>query len=158
MNIDMESEWNRLDPAQRQYLLSLGKSVTLRYWIIRGGIAAFTLIVLLMAGGPQYNVWQQGLAGEAELKRATQNRQIEIERAAAVKAAAGDLASAEVIRAKGVFDANEIIAEGLGGPDGYLRYLFINGLNGPDSTCETIYIPTEANLPILETVRPLSNE
>ncbi len=115
------------------------------------GVGGFVLFVALLMGGmPVYGVWQQGLAGEAELKRAQQNRQITIEEAAAVKESSLDLASAEVIRAQGVKEANDIIADGLGGPEGYLRYLYINGLNSPDSNCEVIYVPTEAGLPILE--------
>ena len=41
------------------------------------------LIAGLMAGCPRYNVWQQGLKGQAELRRAQQNRQITVEEAMA---------------------------------------------------------------------------
>lgn len=112
-------------------------------------------ILIIIAGifwaWPQYRVWQQGLAGEAELKRATQNRQIKIEEAEAFKASAQLYADAEVIRAGGVKQANDIIAEGLGGPEGYLRYLFIQQLGENDS--DIIYLPTEAGIPILEAKR-----
>ncbi|UCF13227.1 MAG: hypothetical protein JSW06_02940 [Thermoplasmatales archaeon] len=37
--------------------------------------------------------------------------------------------------------------------EAYLRYLWIQGLH--DGSSEVIYIPTEANLPILESVRKL---
>lgn len=57
-------------------------------------------------------------------------------------------AAAEVVRAKGVAEANKIIGESLKGNEAYLRYLWINGIN--DGNGERIYIPTEANLPILE--------
>lgn len=55
-------------------------------------------------------------------------------------------AEIEVARAKGIAEANEIIAESI--TDGYLHYRFIEGLN--DGNTEVIYVPTEANLPILE--------
>jgi hypothetical protein len=43
------------------------------------GIALVVMTTLIMGGCPHYRVWQQGLEGEAELKRAQQNRQIAIE-------------------------------------------------------------------------------
>lgn len=118
-------------------------------------LGAFVLM-LLIAGGlygcPEYNVWQQRLQGEAELARAQQNRQIAVNEAQAKKDAASLLADAEVARAKGVAAANAIIAQGLGGAEGYLRYLWIQTLEHPHNN--VIYVPTEANLPILEAARP----
>lgn len=117
-------------------------------------IGAF-FVMVLVAGGlygcPQYNVWQQRLAGEAELARAQQNRQIAIQEAQAKKDAATMLAEAEVERAKGVARANEIVANGLGGPEGYLRYLWIEAVQ--QTRNQVVYVPTEANLPIMEATR-----
>jgi len=56
------------------------------------------------------------------------------------------LAEAEVIRAGGIAKANEIIGKSI--TKEYLKYLFIEGLN--DGNTEVIYVPTEANLSILE--------
>ena len=61
------------------------------------------------------------------------------------------LAQAEVERAKGVAEANRIVADGLGGPEGYLRYLYIENLSA--SQGQIIYVPTEGGLPILEAGR-----
>lgn len=112
------------------------------------------LLLLLIAGCmwlfPHYSVWQQGLAGEAELKRAEQNRRISVQEAQAKLDSAKLLAESEVERAKGIAQANKIIAEGLGGPEGYLRWLWIDALNNPSKGSQVIYIPTEAGLPILE--------
>lgn len=118
-------------------------------------LLVFVLLSALIAGGmwgcPQYNVWQQGLAGQAELRRAEQNRQISIQVAHAKLEAAKFLADAEIERARGVAQANQIIANGLGGPEGYLRYLFIEGLKEAEHKgTSIIYIPTEATIPILE--------
>ena len=124
---------------------------TLRYWVIRISIATVLLVTLGMAGCPPYNVWQRTLTGEAELRRAEWNRQITIEEAQAKAVAAKSLAEAEVARAHGVAEANRIIAEGLGGPEGYLRYLWIQTLEQGGK--DVIYVPTEANIPILEATR-----
>lgn len=125
----------------------------MRDYLIIGVIAAL-VIGAGMAIFPIYGVWQQGLSGEAELARATQNRQIRIERAKAQEQAAVFEAKAEVERAKGVAQANQIIADGLGGPEGYLRWRFIEMLQETGSAGrETIYIPTEAAMPILEAAR-----
>ena len=112
------------------------------------------LIALGMWGCPQYSVYQQGLTGQAELARAEQNRQIRINVAKAKLAASKYEAQAEVERSKGVAEANKIIAEGLGGPEGYLRWRYIEMLQETGGQGrETIYIPTEAGIPILEAGR-----
>lgn len=117
------------------------------------GIPTALLIVAVLAvvpmyGCPKYNVWQQEMTGRAELTRARENRKIKIEEAEAVKESAGFLAEAEVIQARGVAEANKIIGDSLRDNTAYLRYLWIKGLQ--DGSSEVIYIPTEANLPILE--------
>jgi regulator of protease activity HflC (stomatin/prohibitin superfamily) len=115
-----------------------------------GGV--FILIVILwMVGYPNYRVWQQGLEGEAELKRAEQNRKIAVQEAEAKKEAAKSLADAEIIRAQGVAKANEIIGSSLKNNEEYLRYLWIDNLEKNQNA--VIYVPTEAGLPILEAGR-----
>ncbi len=106
------------------------------------------LVSMVIYGYPQYKVWQQRLAGQAELARAEQNRKIAIQEAEAKKESARALAEAEVIRAEGVAKANSIIGESLRGNESYLRYLWIQTLN--DNPQNVIYVPTEAGLPILE--------
>lgn len=109
-------------------------------------------VLLLIGGGmyglPKYNVWQKGLSGKAQLKEAEWSRQIKIKEAMAKQESAKYEAKAEVERAKGVAEANKIIGESLKGNEGYLRYLWIQGLQ--DGSSEVIYIPTEAGLPLLE--------
>lgn len=101
-----------------------------------------------MWGYPQYRVYSQTMRGKAALAEAEQDRQIRIKEAEADLQAAKLLNQAEVERAKGVAEANKIVADGLGGPEGYLRYLYIQSLAQRNG--DTIYIPTEAGLPILE--------
>lgn len=121
-----------------------------------------TLILIIAVGAaamyvfPQWNVWRADLAGKAALAEAVNARKVAIEEANAQLEAAKFYAAAEVERARGVAEANDIIADGLGGPEGYLRYLWIQSLgkNGQD----VIYIPTEAGMPLLEAGRTPINE
>lgn len=118
------------------------------------GVFVLALAIGLFAWGcPQYQVWQQGLMGKAELAKAEWNRQITIREAAAKKESATMLAEAEIERAKGVAEANKIIGESLQGHEEYLRYLWIHGLENNAIGTQVIYVPTEAGLPILEAQR-----
>jgi regulator of protease activity HflC (stomatin/prohibitin superfamily) len=117
------------------------------------------IIVGLLVGWPQYSVFAARKHGEAELARATQNRQVRVQEALAKFEAADYDAKAEVRRAQGVAQANKIIAESLGGPEGYLRWRYIEMLQETSDKGghQVIYLPTEAGLPILEAGRrPLS--
>lgn len=117
------------------------------------GIGAVAIGLVIMWYFPQYFVYQQGLQGEAELARAQQNRQIKIQEAMAMKESAKMLAEAEVERAKGVAEANKIIGDSLKGNEAYLRYLWVQSLNGDGKNPTVVYVPTEAGLPILEAGR-----
>lgn len=100
---------------------------------------------------PYMYVWHQSMVGQAELARAESNRQIATLEALAKKESAKALADAEVIRAEGVAKANKIIGDSLTGNEGYLRYLWIQGLQ--TNQMQVVYVPTEANLPIMEAHR-----
>ena len=103
----------------------------------------------LAYGVPQCNVYAQKLSGEAQLKKAEFSRRI------AVLEARAELDSAElrkqtaITRAEGVARANIIIGESIT-PE-YIQWLWVDGLHTGKN--QTIYIPTEANLPILEAFR-----
>jgi len=132
------------------------KKSSVTRWVIVGIVALIITITLGMWGCPTYNVWQKELKGKAQLKQAEWNRQIAIQEAEAKKESATLLAVAEVERAKGVAEANKIIGESLKKNEAYLRYLWIQGLH--DGSSEIIYVPTEANLPILEATRKLQKK
>lgn len=123
----------------------------------RLAICIVAFIVLSMAGCPYYNVWEQGMAGKAALMKATQDRQIAVQEAEAKKESAGALAEAEVIRAGGVARANQIIGDSLRNNEAYLRYLWVDSLQQTKN--QVIYVPTEANLPVMEASRtkPIAN-
>jgi len=104
---------------------------------------------LIFIGGPQYNVWQQGLAGRAELQKAEYTRQVAVLEAQAKKDSAQQLADAEVIRAQGVAKANQIIGNSLKDNREYLQYLYITGIeDGSKNGNVTIYVPTEGGMPV----------
>lgn len=109
------------------------------------------LIVIAAAVLPQYNVWRQNKLGEAELARTEQNRQIAVQEARAKEESAKSLANAEIIRAKGIAEANRIIGDSLTNNDAYIHYLWIEALR--DTKDQVIYVPTEAGIPITESAR-----
>lgn len=131
-----------MDKEEREYVIFLVKMVGMVLILIIGILWAF------FAGGRIYNVWAQRKAGEAELAHAESNRMIKTLEAKAFEESSKHLAQAEIIRASGVAEANKIIGESLKGNESYLRYLWITQLENPNK--EIIYVPTEANLPILE--------
>lgn len=117
-------------------------------------VGVFTLLLLFIGGCigcPQYNVYRARKSGEAQLAEAVSNRQIAIQEAHAKMEAATDLANAEVIRAQGIAKANKIIGQSLENNKAYLDWLWIDQLEKNQNS--VIYIPTEANLPILEANR-----
>lgn len=121
--------------------------------VITGIFAAIAFTVGIgMAGCPAYNVYSAEMSGKAELAQADQNKQIAIAQSKAKAEAAQYEAEAEVTRAKGVAQANQIIGESLKGNEDYLRYLWVNNIeNNKNET--VVYVPTEANMPILEATR-----
>lgn len=121
-------------------------------WAVRVGLVAVGTIAAGMAGCPAYNVWQKGMQGRAELAQADFNRQIKVREAEAARLSAVEYANAEIERARGVAEANRIIADGLKDNEAYLRYLWIDKVAG-GAGHEVIYIPTEAGIPILEAGR-----
>lgn len=131
-----------------------------RKWVITGIAGAVVASLGGAFGCPHYNVWQQGMAGQARLEEAKQSRQIAVEAARARKESAvhdaaakltianGD-AAAEHARAKGMALAIEEVGAKLKeqGPE-YIHWRWVEGLH--DGSSEVIYIPTEAGMPILE--------
>ncbi len=116
--------------------------------MIAGTILTLFIILSIYA---KFNLWSSALSGEAELKKAEWNRQIQVREAQAKLDSAKMLAQAEVERAKGAAEANKIIGESLKGNESYLRYLWIDSLQHTKD--KIIYVPTEAGLPILESAR-----
>lgn len=105
-----------------------------------------TIIVLWMTVMPRYRVWSQEMRGRAAFAEAEQNRRIQVEEAKANLEAQKLNSQAEVERAKGMAKAIEIENGKL--TERYIQYLWVRNME--ENVNEKIYIPTEANLPILE--------
>ncbi len=98
------------------------------------GVILFVLIVLgLLIGGPLYRVWSQEQRGRADLAEARFNRQVIVEEA----------------------QSNEALIALLGGDtERLIRFQLIDALEHSN----TIYVPTEEGLPILEANRALPGQ
>lgn len=120
-------------------------------WILFGVFAIIIVATIALFVGQMLKPWWAEMNGKAEYAQAEQNRRIKILEADAAMESAKLLAQAEVERAKGVSQANVIIGDSLKGNDAYLRYLWILGMQ--TNQMQVVYVPTEANLPILEADR-----
>lgn len=117
------------------------------------GIAAAVaiLIIVLMFGLPLYNVWQQEMAGKAEMAKAEQNRKILVEEAKARLEAEKLNAQAEIERARGMAEAMKVENGTLN--ETYNQYLFIRTLEklaDKGSLPQIIYIPSDGLLPVMD--------
>ena len=124
-------------------------------YIIGIVVVVVILIAGLMFGLPLYNVWQQEMSGKAEMAKAEQNRQILVEEAKAKLEAERLNAQAEIERAKGMAQAMEIENGKL--TSTYNQYLFIRTLekiSDKGSLPQTIYIPTEGMLHVMNVATP----
>jgi hypothetical protein len=119
--------------------------------IVAVAVLLVALVVLGMWGCPKYRVYNQEQHGKAELARAQFNRQIAVLEATAKEESAKRFALADSIRATGVAAANKIIGHSLRENEEYLTWLWIEALK--EGGNDVIYVPTEANLPILEAGR-----
>jgi len=103
-------------------------------------------IAVLFLIFPIYHVWSSEMSGKAELREAEWNKQIAIEEAKAELESSTLKAEADIIRAEGIAESNRIISETL--TSEYITWKWVEGLH--DGSSEVIYVPTEANLPLLE--------
>lgn len=115
-----------------------------------GTVAFITLIGLAMWLLPIYSVWHAGKIGQATLQHADFERQVQVVNAQANLQAQKYNAQAEVARATGVSQANNIIKGSI--TDQYIKYLWVQTLD-KGSHDQIIYVPTELGLPITEAGR-----
>ncbi|TCV09627.1 hypothetical protein EDC17_104137 [Sphingobacterium alimentarium] len=114
-------------------------------------VVVVIIIGILMFGLPLYNVWQQEMAGKAEMAKAEQNRKILIEEARARLEAEKLNAQAEVERAKGMAQAMKLENGSLNSI--YNQYLFIRTLEklaDKGDLPQIIYMPAEGLVPVLD--------
>lgn len=110
-------------------------------------LALIAIVLINMAVMPNYRIYKQNKQGEANLRQQEWEKKIAVEEARAVLESSSLKAQAEVERAKGVAEANAIIADSLKRNEAYLKYLWIDKMSDNPNV---IYVPTEASLPILE--------
>ena len=114
-------------------------------WIFVGITSLIIIVGSLMFVLPVYNVWRAGKTGEALLQRAEQEKQILIE-----------TAKAEVEAAKLRAEAIEIVGEMAQQYPEYRLQEFMGAFGealNNDQNKMIIYVPTEANIPIIEAGR-----
>ncbi|MCJ0742613.1 hypothetical protein [Pedobacter montanisoli] len=127
--------------------------------IIPGFVFIVLVIVGLMWGLPRYNVWQQEMAGKAEMAKAEQNRRILVEEAKARLEAERLNAAAEIERAKGMAEAMKV-ENGTLSPT-YNQYLFIRTLEklaDKGSLPQIIYVPSEGLTPVMDIHKTLPKQ
>lgn len=104
-----------------------------------------------MYGIPKYNVWQQEMAGKAEMAKAEQNRKILVEEAKARLEAEKLNAQSEVERARGMKEAMDIENGSL--TNTYNQYLFIRTLEKlaeKGNLPQIIYVPSQGLTPVMD--------
>lgn len=115
------------------------------------GVLGIIVILALMFGLPLYNVWQQEMAGKAEMAKAEQNRKILVEEAKARLEAEKLNAQAEIERAKGMAAAMQVENGTLNTT--YNQYLFIRTLEklaDKGSLPQIIYMPANGLVPTMD--------
>ena len=126
------------------------KDAKITIWAI---VIILVFIAGLMLALPAYNVWRAEMAGRAQFAQAEQNNRILVLQAEANYEAERLNARAEVARAQGAAEAMRAVEASLT-PE-YIKYLWVRQLNLAGSSI--IYIPTEANMPLLEAGRRVSS-
>lgn len=118
-------------------------------WSTLCGLMIVGITFLFMWGCPAYDVYNARKQGEALLAHAQSSKEVAVAEAKAKMESATLLAQADTIRAHGIARSNMIIGNSL--TEAYLHWFWIDGLEkNPNAV---IYIPTEANIPIMEAKR-----
>lgn len=117
--------------------------------ILKDIVIGVVSLILLLAFGlwffPTYGVWKAGLSGKATLMQAEQEKQIQIEQA-----------KAELESAKLRAEAISIVGEASKNYPEYRTQEFIGAFAEAiksGAIDQIIYVPTEANIPIVESGR-----
>lgn len=118
------------------------------------GVGAFVLIIIgwVLFGYPHWRVWSAHQSGMADLQKAKNEQQIQVSVAQGRLDAAQLNKQAAVIEAEAVALQIKEIGTELQHHDLYLRWQWIKMME-ENETDKIIYVPTEANLPVLEASR-----
>ena len=119
------------------------------WYVVYGAVGLGTLIAIWsILIEPFWNVWASHKQGQADLQRAKNEQQIQIAEAQSRLDAAELNKKAAIIEAQAVAAQVEAIGKQLTQHDLYLKWQWIKMMEDTNNT--TIYVPTEANIPILE--------
>ncbi len=108
-------------------------------------VAVVAVILAGLFGLPLWNVWRQGLSGEADLRKAEQTRKILVEQAKAEK-------DSSVLRAEAI----AIVGKAAKKYPEYRQQEFLGAFAEAlkeGNINQIMYVPTEANIPITEASR-----
>ena len=122
--------------------------------VIGSVLVMFIIVVTLMFGLPVYNVWQQEMAGKAEMAKDEQNRRILVEEAKAKLEAEKLNAQAEIERAKGMAEAMKVENGTLS--ETYNQYLFIRTLEklaDKGDLPQIVYLPSNGMIPVMDVAK-----
>ena len=104
--------------------------------------------------GPIYSVWASRKAGEADYARAINEQNIQIAQAESRLKAAEKNKDASIIEAEAVSESIRIIGDTVSSNELYLRWQWLEALRHRHG--DTIYVATEANMPIMEAGRTVN--
>lgn len=105
-------------------------------------------VLWILFGYPVWKVWASHKEGMADLEQAKKEQQIQVAQAQGRLDASEINKKAAIIEAQAVSAQIKTIGEQLQAHDLYLKWQWIRMME--DREGETIYVPTEAGLPILE--------
>ena len=119
--------------------------------------AAFIVILILVAIGvfllPKYSAYKIELDGQAQIRLAQLRSKMALEDAKNSLELAKLNSQAEIESARGHAEAIRLVGQALANNQGYLSYQWLQRMQSP--TSEVIYVPTEAQMPIMEATRNL---
>lgn len=105
-------------------------------------ICFIILMILVLFGWPHYKVWKQGMDGQAALAEAEQSKMIQVQ-----------VAKAELESAKLRAQAIQLVGQAAKDYPEYRKQEFIGAFGEAlrdGRIQQIIYVPTEANIPIVE--------
>lgn len=124
-------------------------------------LVVFILAVILLWAlwlYPVWKVWASHKDGQADLQRAKNEQQIQIAQAQSRLDAASLNKEAAIIEAQAVAAQINEIGKQLTEHDLYLKWQWIKMMEDRHDKSSTIYVPTEANIPIMEASRLTSDK
>lgn len=121
--------------------------------IFCGAVVIALFIGWFVWGLQTWRVWAKEMQGRADLMQAHQEQQIQVARAQGRLDAANINKQAAIVEAEAVSAQIEKIGKQLTQHDLYLKWQWIKMMDDGDCDREIIYVPTEANLPVLEAMR-----